>query len=165
MIAYQYDAQGHYVGETDDYGGPLPNNSTRDPVDIIEGFWPRWTGTAWEFIEDHRGKTYWKPDEYEAWHEGKEVKDLGPLPADVSLVKPEMPEDVRLERAAQAVRDERDRRLAACDYLMMPDYPLGEAERSAWAAYRQELRDLPAQAGFPWSGLDDPTVPWPVEPV
>ncbi|MEG6549525.1 phage tail assembly chaperone [Desulfocurvibacter africanus] len=30
--------------------------------------------------------------------------------------------------------------------------------------YRQALRDMPGQEGVPWSGADDPAVPWP-EPM
>ncbi|WP_456060826.1 phage tail assembly chaperone [Bilophila wadsworthia] len=32
-------------------------------------------------------------------------------------------------------------------------------------AYRQTLRDLPQQPGFPWEGPDDPVCPWPAEPA
>ncbi len=68
------------------------------------------------------------------------------------------------EARGERVRVERDKRLAACDYLIMPDYPLAEVERAAWMAYRQALRDLPQQEGFPWEGPEDPAVSWPVEP-
>ena len=50
--------------------------------------------------------------------------------------------------AAEA-RAKRDALLAETDFMMMPDYPLSEAKRAAAAAYRQALRDVPAQAGFP----------------
>ncbi len=54
-----------------------------------------------------------------------------------------------------SIRAERDRLLSACDYIMMPDYPADEQVKAVWAAYRQVLRDLPEQEGFP---LD---VAWP----
>lgn len=47
------------------------------------------------------------------------------------------------------VRAERDRLIVATDYLAMPDYPLTENKRAAVLAYRQALRDVPEQAGFP----------------
>ena len=50
---------------------------------------------------------------------------------------------------ANIIRAERDRLLAECDYMMMPDYPLSELDRATKAAYRQSLRDIPEQAGFP----------------
>lgn len=70
------------------------------------------------------------------------VEDVYPLPpdADDELI------DVML---ANIIRMERDRLLAECDYVMMADYPIGEAGRETWAGYRQALRDLPEQVGFP----------------
>ena len=52
----------------------------------------------------------------------------------------------------------RDGMLQACDYRMMPDFPCSEAARAAWAAYRQALRDVPQQEGFP------ETIEWPQAP-
>ena len=60
-----------------------------------------------------------------------------------------------LEAKASSVRADRNNRLAQCDWTQLPDAPVDAA---AWAAYRQELRDVPTQAGFP------STVVWPVQP-
>ena len=62
------------------------------------------------------------------------------------------------------LRAERDRRVAATDYLVMPDYPLGDDAKAAVSAYRQALRDLPQQEGAPWDGGGEET-PWPVMPA
>lgn len=43
----------------------------------------------------------------------------------------------------------RDKLLAASDWMMTFDSPLTDEEKAAWAAYRQELRDLPQQEGYP----------------
>lgn len=59
------------------------------------------------------------------------------------------------EEAAEQVRGKRDSLLAQSDWTQVADAPVDQA---AWAAYRQALRDIPAQAGFP------NTVTWPVEP-
>ena len=56
---------------------------------------------------------------------------------------------------AAAVRTDRNTRLAACDWTQLPDAPV---DRQAWATYRQELRDVSSQTGFPWN------VVWPSEP-
>lgn len=56
---------------------------------------------------------------------------------------------------ATAVRSSRDAKLAATDWTQVADAPVDQA---AWAAYRQELRALPEQAGFPWE------VTWPTQP-
>lgn len=57
---------------------------------------------------------------------------------------------------AKAVRDTRNSKLAECDWTQLPDAPVDAA---AWATYRQELRDISAQAGFPWE------IQWPAEPA
>jgi hypothetical protein len=54
------------------------------------------------------------------------------------------------------IRAERNRLLAECDWTQLADVPLAKAD---WLTYRQALRDLPAQAGFPWQ------VTWPVAPA
>lgn len=56
---------------------------------------------------------------------------------------------------ASAIRNDRNQRLGACDWTQLTDAPVDGA---AWAAYRQELRDIPSQVGFPWNVI------WPVEP-
>jgi hypothetical protein len=60
------------------------------------------------------------------------------------------------EEKVAIIRAERDALLAATDWTQLPDVP--EAIREAYAVYRQALRDVPQQAGFP----DD--VEWPVKP-
>ena len=62
---------------------------------------------------------------------------------------------VRLAQQAAAVRADRNARLAATDWTQIAD---STADKPAWAAYRQALRDVPAQAGFPQS------VTWPEQP-
>lgn len=61
------------------------------------------------------------------------------------------------EYAVEA-RGKRDRLLAETDFMMMPDYPLPDGKRAAVAAYRQALRDVPAQFGFPRQ------IVWPAKP-
>lgn len=46
-------------------------------------------------------------------------------------------------------RVECGQRLRATDWTQMGDAPLNAAQRAAWAAYRQQLRDLPEMPGFP----------------
>lgn len=42
----------------------------------------------------------------------------------------------------QCIRQWRNRELSLCDWTQLPDSPV---DKTAWATYRQELRDLPAQ--------------------
>jgi len=62
------------------------------------------------------------------------------------------------EAEATAIRTKRDAKLAACDWTQLADSPLSTAAKTAWATYRQALRDVPAQSGFPDS------VAWPTAP-
>lgn len=66
--------------------------------------------------------------------------------------------DVTADEIAQAeleFRNERSRRLYACDWTQVPDAPV---DRAAWATYRQALRDLP-------QNTPDPRYPvWPEPP-
>lgn len=59
---------------------------------------------------------------------------------------------------AENVRSERDRRLAETDYYMMPDYPSDPNNIEEMKVYRQALRDIPKQEGFP-SKFTWPDVP------
>jgi len=63
------------------------------------------------------------------------------------------------EDIAQRVRSQRNALLAASDFTQLPDTARDDAERAEWAIYRQALRDVTTQEGFP------NTVTWPVTPV
>ena len=54
-----------------------------------------------------------------------------------------------LEEKASTIRQQRDALLSATDYRMMPDYPMSELCRENLKLYRQLLRDIPEQPGFP----------------
>ena len=58
------------------------------------------------------------------------------------------------------VRQERDTLLANSDWTQLPDAQaaLSDAKKLAWAVYRQALRDVPQQSGFPAN------VVWPDKP-
>lgn len=56
------------------------------------------------------------------------------------------------DRKAAEVRAERNTKLAATDWTQITD---ATADKATWATYRQALRDIPAQTGFPW------TITWP----
>lgn len=51
------------------------------------------------------------------------------------------------EDIARGVKNWRNRELAATDWTQLADSPI--ANKEAWATYRQELRDLPAQGPDP----------------
>jgi hypothetical protein len=61
--------------------------------------------------------------------------------------------DATDEQKLDQVRNWRNAQLAATDWTQVADAPL---DASAWAAYRQALRDLPANID-----LDNPVIPDP----
>lgn len=70
---------------------------------------------------------------------------------------PPVPEPTQEEKEITA-RNERNQKLTFCDWTQLPDAPLTAEMKAAYAVYRQALRDVPAQAGFP------DAIEWPEEP-
>lgn len=68
------------------------------------------------------------------------------------------PAEVVTRMLSEQVRTRRNSLLGAAEWTQASDSPLAPAAKAAWAAYRQALRDVPQQAGFPG------TVMWPVAP-
>ena len=56
---------------------------------------------------------------------------------------------------AKAMRQQRTEKLKDTDWTQVADAPV---DKAAWAVYRQALRDITTQAGFPWN------VTWPTQP-
>lgn len=75
----------------------------------------------------------------------------------VEDIPPPPPEAI--EVIAERVRQRRELLLLRTDFTQLPDVPISGAARAAFAAYRQALRDVPAQPGFPEN------VTWPVAPT
>lgn len=84
-------------------------------------------------------------------------KDWGDQPTDEEL------EDIKAAAAKynawQLIREERNTRLAKSDWTQFSDSPLDDAQKAAWAAYRQQLRDLPDD------NVDPTDVTFPQEPA
>jgi hypothetical protein len=58
-----------------------------------------------------------------------------------------------------AIRNERNKRLADTDWVIIKAKETGTNISAAWKNYRQELRDITSQEGFPHE------VVWPTKPV
>ena len=56
---------------------------------------------------------------------------------------------------AKSVRDQRNTKLSESDWTQVADAPV---DKAVWATYRQALRDITTQTGFPWE------VTWPDAP-
>jgi len=63
-------------------------------------------------------------------------------------------ENKPLDQAEGAIRNKRDRLLSDTDWMALSD----NAMTPEWASYRQALRDITEQAGFPYSMI------WPTKP-
>ena len=66
------------------------------------------------------------------------------------------PEEIaqRTDNEGQSVRSQRDDLLQQTDWMALSDNTM----TPEWAAYRQSLRDVTDQAGFPWN------ITWPTKP-
>ena len=87
--------------------------------------------------QDAKGNWVWKWSVSEMDDEAKAAKDA---------------------EQAKAIRNDRDKRLADCDWIVIKAYETNTNVPGIWEVYRQALRDIPAQAGFPWD------VTWPEKP-
>lgn len=56
------------------------------------------------------------------------------------------------------VKNQRDKLLYESDWTQIPNNPLTTAKQQEWAVYRQELRDITSQSGYPFNVI------WPVQP-
>ena len=78
---------------------------------------------------------------------------------EVTLIADDAKVQAKTAQAWTALRTERNARLAASDWTQLQDSHLSAEKKSAWADYRQALRDLPDEC-------TDPTqVDWPLDPT
>lgn len=59
---------------------------------------------------------------------------------------------------SKSVRSERDRLLVETDWIVIYHTEKGTSISTEWGTYRQALRDIPSQSGFP------NTIVWPIKP-
>lgn len=74
----------------------------------------------------------------------------------VNGVAVEIEQQETYEQKCASIRELRNKMLAGCDWTQAGDAPV---DSDAWAVYRQELRNITSQDGFP------DNVIWPSEPV
>ena len=119
MKLYVFDPHTHEFKDSRDaqkdiHGHPITDVLFATPVappDVPHGHAARWTGSAWEVVEDHRqhinsqgvkegGTQYWLPGEGDNWQsQGRYMTELGPLPAGAVTSRPEKPEEEKLADA------------------------------------------------------------------
>lgn len=113
--------------------------------------------TAYE-VRKYLGKTmrmaFGKTETPEEWKRVGVIKTIEEVP-DVTPTPP-----VRTyEELAKEAREKRDRLLEESDYYVMPDYPATASGLVAVKTYRQNLRDISKQDGFPSD------IVWPTKPA
>lgn len=189
---YRFTPDGYYEGEVGAAVDPLETKKAGHPVYIHpcsatdvepekkDGFWPRWQDGAWTYVR--LPKTV---DDLVAFGRIKHDQTIG-FWRQMNTIRTELvqanerckselqdgywivsqlpeptPEEI-LERQAQEIRSKRDYLISKTDYLVSGDYPISDADLSAVRRYRQALRDVPAQEGFPdsvvWPELPQVTV-------
>lgn len=74
----------------------------------------------------------------------------------VSKTEEEIATDLMMTSAG--ARQHRNTLLMLCDWTQIADSPLSEEKKQEWATYRQALRDIPLQEGYPFS------INWPAQP-
>ena len=136
-------------------GGPSWETTTTDVLDslgadvVFEG--PQATGgTVYQYsqaagVEQVDGKWYTK-------------YVFGPIFTDGETTAAEQEAAYKAAKDAEqakSIRNTRTEKLKDCDWTQLAD---STADKAAWATYRQALRDITAQAGFPW------TIDWPDTP-
>jgi hypothetical protein len=77
------------------------------------------------------------------------------LDAGVSIESIAAAKEIGAVACGDQARDKRDLLLSQSDWTQVADAPV---DKTAWATYRQELRNISAQPGFPWA------VVWPIQP-
>jgi hypothetical protein len=67
-------------------------------------------------------------------------------------------QEVATTQEANQIRTQRNFRLMQSDWSQLPDAKITAEKKTEWVTYRQALRDITDQAGFPW------TITWPTQP-
>lgn len=108
----------------------------------------KYKGKQYDWLSDIR-KDIWETDRmvFGAWDDlVKEQFGVTEVMIPDPVTPPYEPTD---EELARQVRDKRDRKLEETDWYMMPDYPSDPKDLEEVKTYRQALRDINKQSGFP----------------
>lgn len=186
---YRYDNDGYFHSVITASRDPLeskiaghdvyitPNSSTSVEPEKREGYWAHWNGEAWEYVALPKNAdeliAFGKIKHDQTVPFWKKMNDLRTeLLTDGSKYKQELvegfwvterlpdptPEEIRKQKE-QEVRSKRDYLISQTDFLVSGDYPISDADLAKVKAYRQALRDVPSQEGFP------DNVVWPEMPA
>lgn len=105
-------------------------------------------GKQYDWLSDIR-KDIWETDRvvFGAWDDlVKEQFGVTEVMIPDPVIPPYVPTD---EELAERIRRDRDEKLKETDFFVMPDYPSDSKDLEEVKAYRQALRDITKQSGFP----------------
>lgn len=86
------------------------------------------------------------PPEAALWCNTKGDCSIQQVDGGYQIIQNPEPDD---STVAKAIRDKRDNLIGETDYYLMPDYPSNPQNLEELKVYRQALRDVPKQEGFP----------------
>lgn len=89
-----------------------------------------------------------------SWLDNPEVSGLGWFETDIKAATPGTGAVTKAEEVVNTAKA----LLAESDWAMLPDIPMTNGQKTAWIDYRQALRDIKKQSGFPDS------IVWPAKP-
>ncbi len=95
------------------------------------------------------------PPEAAVWCNARGDCSIQQVDGGYQIIQNPEPDD---SMVAKAIRDKRDNLIGETDYYLMPDYPSNPQNLEELKVYRQALRDVPKQEGFPRD------VHWPAVP-
>lgn len=105
-------------------------------------------GQEWSLVDDWRGYEYWTEDGQQ-----HRIDTLNQAPPAGALDAPPPPPP---EQVAESKRSRRNGLLRASDWTQLPDSPLSQAQRDAYRAHRQALRDITDDPAWPDVTLPEP---------
>jgi hypothetical protein len=132
-----------YYTVLNDAGYVIASQVTQDPAFVV--------GPAQRLVQDQ------VPDYDSLTHK---ITRVEPVPAGQDHIEYQiLPITYTDAEVLLNAQTRRQSELTDSDWTQLPDVNLTADEKSDWAAYRQLLRDVPAQAGYPR------TITWPTKPV
>jgi hypothetical protein len=143
-------------------GGPSWETTTEEVLEalsadiVLEG--PQATGgTVYQYsqasgVEQIDGKWYTKFILGPVFVDIPQVDDQ---PAQTAAEQEAVYKAVKDAEQAKSIREQRIKKLVDCDWTQVADSPV---DKAVWATYRQALRDVTTQSGFPWE------IHWPTQP-
>ena len=144
---------------------PYTNFSQKDIVTLYTGTNANLSGNQLVAVTEEPTPTYNPQTEYISLNtQPSLVNGIWTLGWTINTLTTDQQSAATVARAV-FVRQQRDAKLTACDWTQVSDCPL--TNKAEWATYRQALRDLTKETGFPWTMTwpHDPNYVAPVEPT